>query len=373
MKKGLLVALLLVLAIGFLVWQHRDKSERHAVNRPSSNNTNQASLPAQVSGGQTSAVPAATATAEPTPESNPAAWIEKRRKQIEDERQKGLNEWRTPISFYGKVMDETGMPVQGVRVDFGCNDLSVSGTSTYQTTTDANGLFSITGIKGKQLSVSLSIGGYYVSKRDKRYFTYAGENVNFVPDILSPVLFRLRKKAKAEPLIHIQAIMGGPKGFRVARDGTPLEISLTTGQTTSAGQGDIRVQCWTDDQGKSPGEHYDWRCRISVPNGGLLQYTNEFPFEAPLDGYQQFDEINMPASIEKGWQRNAGRSYFVKLGSGNYARMTFKMIAGGDHFCQLESFLNPSGSRNLEADPSRLFPDVESYKAYIATNPQTAK
>jgi hypothetical protein len=28
-----------------------------------------------------------------------------------------------------------------------------------------------------------------------------------------------------------------------------------------------------------------------------------------------------------------------------------EMVAGGDHFFQLESFLNPSGSRSLEFDP----------------------
>jgi hypothetical protein len=361
MKKTVLTVLLLVPATIVSLWWHHNKLGR------------QAGLPAQVTEGRTGAVVAANTTSEPTPESNPAAWIEKRRKQIEDERQKGLNEWRTPIAFYGKVVDETGMPVQGVQVDLGCNDLSVSGTSNYQTTTDASGLFSITGIKGKLLSVSLSKGDYYVSKQDNHYFTYAGENVNFVPDFRNPVLFHLRRKAEGAPLIHIQGLMGGAKNFRIAKDGTALEISLTTGQTTSIGQGDIRVQCWTDDQGKSPGEQYDWRCRISVPGGGILQDTNEFPFQAPLDGYQQFDEINMPARLEKGWQRSAGRSYFVKLGSGNYARMTFEMIAHGDHFCQLECFLNPSGSRSLEGDPARLFPDSESYRAYIAAHPHAAK
>ncbi len=34
----------------------------------------------------------------------------------------------------------------------------------------------------------------------------------------------------------------------------------------------------------------------------------------------------------------------------DYAVITFRMIAGGDHFCTIDSFVNLSGSRNLEYD-----------------------
>src|SRR5579859_6589500 len=63
------------------------------------------------------------------------------------------SEWRTPIAFYGKVVDEKGMAVPDVTVDFSCNDVSATGTSTYHTKSDANGQFSISHIKGKLLVV----------------------------------------------------------------------------------------------------------------------------------------------------------------------------------------------------------------------------
>ena len=88
-----------------------------------------------------------------------------------------------------------------------------------------------------------------------------------------------------------------------------------------------------------------------MPNGGILQSSNELDFEAPLDGYQPEDEIDMPANREADWGDSAKRRCFLKLAAGNYARISFEMIAGGDHFFEVESFLNPSGSRNLEYDP----------------------
>ena len=60
----------------------------------------------------------------------------------------------------------------------------------------------------------------------------------------------------------------------------------------------------------------------------------------------------MPKNAEK-WQPQAERSYFLKLANGCYARIEFKMIAGGDHYFKIESYLNPSGSRNLEYDPKK--------------------
>jgi hypothetical protein len=85
--------------------------------------------------------------------------------------------------------------------------------------------------------------------------------------------------------------------------------------------------------------------------GTLVERKGEFDFEAPLDGYIQFDEIVMPRTAER-WHPDGAREYFITLADGRYARIQFKIIAGGDHFFLLESYLNPTaGSRNLEWDP----------------------
>jgi hypothetical protein len=249
--------------------------------------------------------------------------------------------WRTPIEFYGKVVDENTNPVSGVHVDFDCNDLSSNGTSYYHTESDANGLFSIRDITGKFLGVHVSKEGYYSSKGDNDSFYYAGENVNFVPDPSNPVIFHLRKKGAGEKLIEVK------QNYRVARDGTPLGIDLTTGKASAGGSGDLVVQCWTEDAGKSSGQKYDWHCLVTVPGGGLVLSDEEFAFLAPEEGYVPSAEIKMPAD-RPDWRNDVDLRFFYRLADGRYGRMTFSMIAGGDHFCMIDSVLNPTGSRNLE-------------------------
>ncbi len=85
----------------------------------------------------------------------------------------------------------------------------------------------------------------------------------------------------------------------------------------------------------------------------MIESTKEFDFEAPTDGYRASDEINMYTKTPDRWSGNAKKKYFLKLGDGNYARIQFEMIAGGDHFCYIESYLNPDKSRNLEYDRNK--------------------
>lgn len=140
---------------------------------------------------------------------------------------------------------------------------------------------------------------------------------------------------------------------RIPHDGTPVEINLANGRVVSAGNGDLRVEAWTDDENWNEKRRYNWRCRITVPGGGLLERKDPFDFEAPADGYKENDEIVMDGDAER-WQPRKARDYFAKLSDGRYARFNFTMIAGGDHFFRLESFLNPApDSRNLEYDPKQ--------------------
>jgi hypothetical protein len=261
---------------------------------------------------------------------------------------KAQDQWRTPIEFYGKVVDESNMPVLGVHVDFGCNDLSPEGTSNYHTTSDGSGLFSIAGIAGKLLGVSLSKEGYYTSRGDNSSFYYAGKNVSFIPDAANPIVFHLRKKGVAEPLIRFK------KSFRVPKDGSPIQIDLTTGRETSSGSADLKVECWTQDAGKKSGEHFDWKCRVSLVGGGMQPCTEEFPFSAPEVGYASSDAIDMTVKPDQQWQLDVQRGYFIRTSDGRFGRVVFRMVAHGDHFCLIESYFNPSGSRNLEFDPNNV-------------------
>ncbi len=258
--------------------------------------------------------------------------------------ERSKDDWRTPISFFGKVVDEASNAVSGAKVDFSCNDLSPSGTSFYHTVSDSAGNFSFTRITGKLLSVAVTKDGYYSSSRDNHYYTYAGENVNFVPDPQNPIMFHLRKKGAGQDLIATD-FPGFAKMAQLKRDGTPVEINLLNGTVASAGAGSIKLELWHDPLEKSA-QPFDWKTRLTVPGGGLVEATNEFNFEAPATGYETSAEINMLASATN-WQNETKRTFFVNLPDGNYGRIEFYLLARNGVFT-LHSFINGSGSKNLE-------------------------
>jgi hypothetical protein len=243
------------------------------------------------------------------------------------------------------VVDESGHPVEGAEVDFGWNNLS--GSQRKKTTSDAAGLFSLEGEQGKFLTVSVSKSGYYASKRDRSYFFYAGENENFLASVTDPVTFHLKEHGETESLI------AWTKTYQISISGKPLELNLSTGEIAPQQQGDVRIE-FVKGQVDS-NQHrpiYDWRLRISAPLGGLLLSTNEFDFLAPESEYSPSDELHMPASLGDEWQAWVTRKYFVTLKSGNFARVVLHLKSHNGSL-KVESFLNPSGSRNLEYLPQK--------------------
>lgn len=259
-----------------------------------------------------------------------------------------------PFKFVGKVVDQYGRPVSNANVDWGANsnpDPNKSGKRG-QTTSDANGIFLIDS-NGIGLHVEVSKAGYdripSEPGRGKRgsyggFVTggHLGNTDSPMGTKDAPSMFVLRKMGEAVSLLRTENFV------RVPRNGSPVEIKLDTAQPTS--NGDLKIEAWTNEQAKNEAGHYDWRCRISVPNGGLIERTDQLIFEAPVDGYSPSDEINMPQTSER-WNPQEAREYFVKLADGRYARIRFEMVAGGDNFVSVNAYLNPKpGDRNLEFD-----------------------
>jgi len=275
--------------------------------------------------------------------------------QAEMEREKKVwNLWlATPITFYGKVVDTDGNPVADATASISMVDTAGPGEGHTKLIKKSNvqGLFSASG-HGLGLTVQVSKDGYYSIDQSVGDFAYvkgAGQLAVY-NDPKAPAVFMLRKMGETEPLIMIH------RDIIVPKDGTPTQMDLTTGHTYNVTHGDIMVQAWTHNEGIPPnGNHpYDWKCKITVLRGGLQPRTGgEFDFIAPESGYQPSDEINMPASMAS-WSSSVSRSYFLQLGNGDYTRIDFQMIAGGDHFFAITSYLNPvPGHRNLEFDPAK--------------------
>jgi Carboxypeptidase regulatory-like domain len=258
--------------------------------------------------------------------------------------------FETPINFWGRVVDEKGNPVPSAKVKLGTADRPWETGSSYERATDAKGLFAITGVKGLSISIDVSKNGYYQTPRSRRQVSYAqpSGNKEALPGPENPMAFELRKIGEGVPLIEVTQ-----RPIRLPKNGIPVELDFMTGQTTDSGLGGLKVECWTEDQDKNPQGRYTWRCRLSVPGGGLIERIDQFDFEAPAEGYKSSDEIVMLQSSSE-WKKGFEKEYFTKLPDNRYARFFFKLTTGGEHFFVVTSYLNPmSGSRNLEYDPDK--------------------
>ena len=260
---------------------------------------------------------------------------------------------QTPITFYGKVVDEKGDPVPDAKIVMLPADNPYGTDPQYERASGTNGLFSISDIHGVALTVIVSKEGYYSGSESQATFGYGDRSGDEKPphaDQNDPAVFVLRKMSKSESLI-VQH-----RNIKVDRAGTPASMDLRTGETSGAHSADIQVEAWTHDQAIAPGtyKHYDWKCLITVPGGGLqVRAGDQFNFEAPADDYQTSDEIAV-SSTAAPWTSQVTREYFLKLANGEYARMNFTMHASGNHFFTVTSYLNPTpGHRNLEYDPSQ--------------------
>jgi hypothetical protein len=200
-------------------------------------------------------------------------WIERRRLREEDP----AYQWRTPIEFFGKVIDEKNLPVAGAEVEYSWNGTiekyGGDGVSHRTMTSDTNGLFHIHGIEGKGITIRVSKDGYHRSKSpNDGNFEYAGfwEPIFIEPDSNKPVVFNLVKRPVAEPTYRI--------GSRIFLEPPALETHLDllspTAQSTAPTDLYVRI---TRPPGASYEKPFDWSVTIEGRNGAeIVETTDEF-------------------------------------------------------------------------------------------------
>ena len=256
----------------------------------------------------------------------------------------------TSITFYGKVVDQNGNLIPHANVEYGLLDNFNASGSVGKTVADGNGFISISGVRGAVISVSVYKEGYYhihnVSNQSFGYGYGPDTYVKSPPTKDNPAVFVLHKRGEAESLIVVEK-----RFFHISKDGVPVRVDLSTGRVSSTGQ--LQVQTWTNDQFPNEQKRYDWKARVSVPGGGLIERDGKFEFEAPSEGYRKFDEIVMIKNDPK-WNKRFEKDYFLQFNDSSYARVSFSFTSAGEHYFRIESYFNPTpGSRNLEYDPSK--------------------
>jgi hypothetical protein len=256
-------------------------------------------------------------------------------------------DWKAPINFFGKVVDENGRPIEGVLVKFEWTSLDPQGHSEHQTYSDKNGRFSLTDVRGKRLIVSVEKEGYHWLRQGRRFgfeFANTSEDIFHKPDASNPVTFHLKKIGETEPLIKRYS------KIPISKDGKPVLFNLFNGKVSENGQ--LKIQMWRSEN-RDTQNRFDWKLVISVPGGGLQETSEEFPALAPEKGYVEELELNVPASLGANWAASLESQAYVVFGNPKkYARISFRARPTGQHFF-MDYWLNPSGSRNLEFDPAK--------------------
>jgi hypothetical protein len=142
--------------------------------------------------------------------------------------QRALDEQnKTSINVYGKVVDQHGQPVPGVKVHGGVqlNMTMVSDrVENHDTETDSQGRFSFTGLHGIRFGLGLEKLGYEYNTQ--LYTTWWN---SYKPDPANPMVFTLYKLQGAQPMVYAKF------GNWIPYDGTSIKIDLFTGKKSDTG------------------------------------------------------------------------------------------------------------------------------------------
>jgi len=259
-----------------------------------------------------------------------------------------------PIEFWGKVTDQDGVPLEGVKIAYTGlslwgNDVGVAWTPKErkgQAVTDATGSFAITGFKSNSLGLdSFSKPGYVYRGRPNLSYDFGGNmpEWRFVPQRDKPVCFAMVNERILEPLIQLKG------SLRVSGDGVPAQWNLWEGEPDPDGElmvtfrREPAVLTWP----KGP---VTWSADIQIVGGEIMEapWVEEI-HRAPEAGYSAI----VPYSREPEKRGIIGCAFYLRTYNGNYGRIQIELYPsdpGPTARCFITSDMNPHpGSRNLES------------------------
>jgi len=153
----------------------------------------------------------------------------------------------------------------------------------------------------------------------------------------------LRKKGVGVDLITSHYGMKDYFGIPAALDGTPVQVDLLERKT---GQGQMTISQIKPEL-KNWKQATNWVFKMEIPDGGFIGENDEFPFEAPAEGYQPTIEFDFQQD-QPDWTTDIRTNYYIKFGNPphyGWLKLDTSIMMEG---ARLTYAINPDGSRNLE-------------------------
>lgn len=347
MKKRTLILVILVLVALLLWWRSPGFQSAPASAPKTALETTSAPMPTPDAKSRAAASSAVTAPATAT-----TPPLQNKVEMLHDLAQTS----NKPIQFYGLVIDQDSNPIPGVKVTLSIRTTKESMPGKINDVfeypvmnSDAQGRFAITDARGALLSVqSLEKSGYESSEKSlnrAHYWYWSDPREVFHPKSEKPEVFHMWKKMGSERLVR-KGI-----GQRIPYDGTPADFDLLEGKAVASG-GDLHVMLVRNPLRITYGQtHYEWTATVEAPDGGVIETSDEQMYRAPAEGYQSKLVVHMAADDPQ-WTDMKTVTVYLKLRGGKYyGRVQLEFNVGSDRQATpfyVTSFVNPSGSRNLE-------------------------
>jgi hypothetical protein len=279
------------------------------------------------------------------------------------------------IKFHGKVVDQHGQPVKGAKISFSAtakNENVISTAirlgrektpqhvkETREIYSDENGLFQISDLRGIYTDVeNIEKDGYlFHSSKSHRYSKRKPATLKQA-SAQQPVVFVLWKQGEAQALVKVKT----RQRFKDDEQNEVKTVHLVEFPDNPGyvERGDFRISVHNqgrgiDENNRPVRRKYDWWVKVEVVDGGMLTTDDTWLYEAPEEGYQKslrFEKMSGDANWQNGL--DGLNVYFKTNGLFGAAHMRVFAYPSGDVAVLFnEAFINPTGSRNLEYDPSK--------------------
>lgn len=196
--------------------------------------------------------------------------------------------YNNPITLYGKVVDQNGEPVPGATIELYplTSHFQEDAAKNIVLNTDAAGAFSIKGLRGFSMGVSVKKEGYLhisplggpSSSTTVSYGSGAVTGKRY-SNPKTPLVLRLQNPGTREPMVCVER-----KRWSLPVNGTPRLIALDSKDGKGQHQIEFRFK---SDWNKLPktnamyGKRYDWSFEARIPGGGFIWNDKDFDFTAP--------------------------------------------------------------------------------------------